>query len=96
MEQTNQTEEEEEYREAIRINENDIDAHNCLGLLLYDLGRYNESEQEHRKAIEIDPTRPCAHACLGQLLFTVWRFEEAAKEEDIANTLYKKISNKIR
>ena len=45
----------EEFREAIRINPEDVEAHNKLAdLLLYNLKRYNEAEKEFMEAKRID------------------------------------------
>jgi len=40
-----------EYREAIRVDPDDAEAHNNLALLLETLKRYDEAELEYREAI---------------------------------------------
>jgi tetratricopeptide (TPR) repeat protein len=71
---------EERYREAIRMNPNDVDAHYNLGNLLYDLERDDEAEKEYREAIRINPDYAAAHKNLGNLLYDLERDEEAEKE----------------
>ncbi|PIV27968.1 MAG: hypothetical protein COS36_03850, partial [Candidatus Altarchaeum sp. CG03_land_8_20_14_0_80_32_618] len=58
---------EKEYREAIKINPKDADAHNNLGILLKNLKRYEEAEKEFREAIKINPNDADAHNNLGIL-----------------------------
>jgi len=41
---------EKEFREAIRINPNDAEAHFSLGISLYYLKRYDKAEKEFREA----------------------------------------------
>ncbi|CAD6490910.1 MAG: Tetratricopeptide repeat protein [Candidatus Argoarchaeum ethanivorans] len=67
-------------KEAIRINPDDAEAHNNLGLLLKDLKRFNEAEKEYREAIQINPYLAEAHGNLGILLYNLKRFDEAEKE----------------
>lgn len=44
---------EKEFREAIRINPNDVKAHNNLGLLLMKQGKYKEARAKLEKAVEL-------------------------------------------
>jgi len=71
---------EKEYRVAIRINPNDAEAHNNLGILLKNLKHYEEAEKEYREAIRINPNYAEAHNNLGVLLYDLRRYEEAEKE----------------
>ena len=46
---------EREFREAIRLNPNYVEAINDLGVSLANLKRYEEAEREWRKALSINP-----------------------------------------
>jgi Flp pilus assembly protein TadD len=59
---------EKELREAIRINPEDAEAHNNLGILLAGQGKYHEAEKAFREAIRINPDDAEAHNNLGILL----------------------------
>ena len=62
---------EENYRQALKLNSNYVDAYNNLGLLLAkDENRLKEAEVMWRKAIEIHPNYVDAYYNLGILLFT--------------------------
>ncbi|MCA9049600.1 MAG: tetratricopeptide repeat protein [Planctomycetaceae bacterium] len=57
------------YREALRINPEDPDAWNNLGILLADpLGRYEDSEAAYREALRINPEFAYVWNNLGNLL----------------------------
>ena len=71
---------EKEYREAIKMNPDDIEAHNNLGGVLYDLKRYEEAEKECKEAIRINPNLAEAHNNLGILYEHFKRYKEAEKE----------------
>ncbi|RZB29391.1 MAG: hypothetical protein AEth_01208 [Candidatus Argoarchaeum ethanivorans] len=68
------------YKEAIRINPDNAEAHYNLGILLKDLKRFDEAEKECREAIRINPDYVEAHNNLGILLKDLKRFGEAEKE----------------
>ena len=55
-------------------------AHNNLGVLLYNLNRYEEAEKEYREALRIKPDGAEAHNNLGILLYNLNRSEEAEEE----------------
>ena len=67
------------YRKSSEFNPDYAEAHNNLGVLLKDLGRY-EAEKEYREAIRIDPYLAEAHNNLGNLLDDLGRYDEAEKE----------------
>ena len=68
-------------KKAIKINPNDIEAHNHLGNLLINFKRFDEAEKEFREAMRINPDDAKAHNNLGYLLAQyLKRFDEAEKE----------------
>jgi len=69
-----------EYREAIRVDPDDAEAHNNLALLLETLKRYDEAELEYREAIRADPNFAAAHNSLGFRLEDRGRYDEAELE----------------
>ena len=71
---------EKEYREAIRIKPDVVQAHYNLGGFLHDLKRFEEAGEEYREAIRIKPDFVRAHNNLGNLLHVLKRFEEAEEE----------------
>ncbi|RJS76817.1 tetratricopeptide repeat protein [Methanophagales archaeon] len=71
---------EKSYKECLRINPESTEAHNNLGVLLKDLGRYEESEREWREAIRIKPESAEAHYNLGLLLYNLKRYKESEAE----------------
>lgn len=83
---------EKEFREAIRINPNNPEAHNNLGVLLFGYGlekeRFPEAEKEYRKAIKIKPNYPQAHYNLGLLYKEMGRNGKAREEILKARELY--------
>ena len=56
------------FKKAIQINPNYIEAHNKLGGLLIELGRYHEALECYRKQISINPQQTNAINNLGVLL----------------------------
>ena len=71
---------EAEYREALRINPDDADAHYILALLLVYRGK-EDAEVEYREALRIKPDDADAHHILGNLLIEMGRKEDARKED---------------
>src|SRR5580692_8459204 len=59
---------EQEYREAIRCNPDDANAHFNLGLLLAKRGALEEAEEQYRQAIRCNPDDANAYFNLGLLL----------------------------
>jgi esterase/lipase superfamily enzyme/tetratricopeptide (TPR) repeat protein len=73
---------EQEYREAIRCNPNDADAHFNLGLLLAKRGALDleEAEKQYREAIHCKPDGASAHFYLGLLFAGRGALQEAEKQ----------------
>jgi tetratricopeptide (TPR) repeat protein len=66
--------------EGVEINRTDAEAHNKLGLALYDKDQCEEAIQEFRKAIELDPQSAPGHANLGRVLAFKDKADEAIAE----------------
>ena len=49
------------YEKAVRMNPDSADAHNKLGLALYNKGQYDEAIKEFNKALKINPEHANAH-----------------------------------
>ena len=83
-------------QESVRLDANDAEAHNNLGVTLKELGRLAEAEASYRRAIDINPNLASAHNNLGNL-FTLQAnfaaaqacFAEAIRlKPDFANAHY--------
>jgi eukaryotic-like serine/threonine-protein kinase len=62
---------------AIELNPNYSEGHRRYGLLLYDLGRFEESRIALERALEIDPLSPVTNQGYAQLLFYERKYEES-------------------
>ncbi len=65
------------FREELRLNPKNADAHNSLGTEFHNQDRYNEAEQEYLIAIKLDSENPRYHADLAGNLFKQGKIEEA-------------------
>jgi Flp pilus assembly protein TadD len=54
-----------EYRTALRLNPNNVSAHNRLGNALQDKGELDGAIAEYRTALHLDPSHAPAHNNLG-------------------------------
>jgi serine/threonine protein kinase/TolB-like protein len=68
---------ERETKLAIELNPNYAEARRRYGLLLYDLGRFEESRIALRRALEIDSLSPVTNQNYAQLLFFERKYEES-------------------
>jgi tetratricopeptide (TPR) repeat protein len=69
-----------EYKEALRINPNNVRAHLKMGFLLCNVkGNVEEGMAHLTRALELDPDNAFAHHDLGMALLTQKRFEQAIK-----------------
>jgi Flp pilus assembly protein TadD len=66
------------YRQAIRLDPDNPQAHVGLGSVLHDVERHAEAEAAYREAIRLDPRDADAYDNLGNLLSDVQRYTEAA------------------
>jgi tetratricopeptide (TPR) repeat protein len=70
---------ERETKRAIELNPNYAEGHRRYGLLLYDLGRFEESRLALRRSLEIDPLAPVTNQNYAQLLFFERKYDESEK-----------------
>ena len=75
------------WREVLKTNPGNAEAHINIGISLQNLRKYKEAEKEYREAIRVDPKNTKAHASLGLLLTRSSeneRFSEGLSELQIA------------
>jgi adenylate cyclase len=68
---------EREQKRAIELNPNYSEGHRRVGLLLMNLGRFDEARVATRRALEIDPLAPVTNQQYAQLLFYEGKYEES-------------------
>jgi tetratricopeptide (TPR) repeat protein len=69
-----------EYRRALELNPNSVEAHQKLGFLLYNVKDVPEEGMAHLlKTLELDPRNPQAHYDLGMALLYQRKIDEAAR-----------------
>jgi len=68
---------ERETKLAIELNPHYAEGHRRYGLLLQDLGRFEEARIAVRRAMEIDPLSPVTNFNYAQLLFFERKYEES-------------------
>jgi len=69
-----------EYNNALKLNPDNVEAHQKLGFLLYNVKNAPEEGMAHlRQAIELDPRDPRAHYDLGLALLHQQRLDEASQ-----------------
>jgi tetratricopeptide (TPR) repeat protein len=67
-----------EYKEALKINPNNTQAHQKLGFLLYNVKEKHKEGMAHMtRAIQLDPTNALAHHDLGMALLHQKQFDQA-------------------
>ena len=69
-----------EYREALKINPNNVQAHLKMGFLLYNVkGKVKEGMAHLEKAIKLAPDNALAHHDLGMAMLHQKKFDQAVK-----------------
>jgi serine/threonine-protein kinase len=68
---------ERESKLAIELNPNYAEGHRRYGLLLEDLGRFDEARIAFKRALEIDPLSPVANLETARLLLYEGKYEES-------------------
>jgi len=67
-----------EYREALKINPNNVEAHLKIGFLLYNVKEKSEEGMAHlEKAIKLDPDNALVHHDLGMALLHQRKYDQA-------------------
>lgn len=66
-----------QYRMAIQLDPQNVEAHNRLGLVLCQMQQFNEADAELAKAIALAPNRPHLHNNLGFSYLIQMRWTEA-------------------
>ena len=67
-----------EYKEALRLNPNNVKAHQKIGFLLYNVkGKVEEGMAHLNKALELDPDNAFVHHDLGMALLHQKKFDQA-------------------
>jgi tetratricopeptide (TPR) repeat protein len=67
-----------EYREALKINPNNVEAHLKMGFLLYNVKQKSEEGMAHlEKAIQLDPDNAFVHHDLGMALLHQRKYDQA-------------------
>jgi tetratricopeptide (TPR) repeat protein len=69
-----------EYREAARLDPNDLFTHFTMGGLLDKLDRPEEALAEYRRALQINPKEPAVHDRMGVILVELGHYDEACGE----------------
>ncbi len=73
----NWSEAEKQYKRALELNPNDVNAHIFYAHMLSNMGRHAESLAEISRARELDPLFPFAGALEGQFLLHAGKIDEA-------------------
>ena len=68
---------EREQKLGIELNPNYSEGHRRYGLMLQDLGRFEEARIAYRRALEIDPLSAVANFQIAQVLFFERKYEES-------------------
>lgn len=77
----------EEYRTALQLNPNNIEAHLKMGFLLYNVkGMFKEGMAHLSEAIRLDPDNPRVHHDLGMALLHQRKLE--TRPSPISRRLY--------
>jgi tetratricopeptide (TPR) repeat protein len=69
-----------EYKEAVRLDPDDVNAHYTLGILLREQSRFAEAIAEYRHVVRIQPTHANAHYAMGVALRDSGNKREAIRE----------------
>jgi Flp pilus assembly protein TadD len=76
-----------DFSEALRLNPNNVDAHNDLGCALQQLGERDKALEHFRTAIRIQADHALAHYNMSVLLTDAGAFDEALRELQTARRL---------
>jgi len=79
------------FREALRINPHYAQAHQWLGMALWEEGDVDKAEKELREAIQLKPRLALAHLYLGLVLRSKGEYDEAEEEIEQALALDRRL-----
>ena len=68
---------EEDFRRALDIDPNDLDAHFFSAMLFMALGRFSESIAHIERAEQLDPLSSTVHSAFGRVLYRGRKFDQA-------------------
>ncbi len=88
-------EEIEAYKQAIRTNPDDVQAHYNLGVAYFSSGKYKEAIDALKQAIRIDPDYAMAHNNLGVAYYLSNDRDSAIEQYKILKNLDSVLSNKL-
>jgi len=71
---------EKEFRRAIELNPNNVNAHHIFGLILVHAGRLDEALSEEKRAVELDPLSPVANRAEGAVLEDERKYDQAIEQ----------------
>jgi serine/threonine-protein kinase len=71
---------EREFKRAIELNPNYAVAHQWYGILLRDMGRFDEGLEEIRKAKELDPLSLPINTDLGEIFYHARQYDQAIEQ----------------
>jgi serine/threonine-protein kinase len=74
----------EAYKEVLKLDATNAEAHTRLGLIYQMRDRYTDAEESARAAIAADPRATLAHAVLAESLHSQGRYDEALNAADEA------------
>ena len=67
------------YRQILKIDSENLDANNNLGILLHTVGKFKEAEKLYNNAIKVNPNFPEAYYNLGITMHKLNKLEEAER-----------------
>ena len=65
------------YKETLKKNPDDVEAHNNLGVILFQLGKLQEAKSSYQKAIQINPKYLNAHKNLAAVFKLLGELQKA-------------------
>ena len=85
----------EAYKQAIRINPDDAEAHYNLGVAYANSGMYKEGIDAFKQAIRIDPDSAMVHYFLGRSYVSLKDKDSALEQYKILKSLDSELANEL-
>ena len=76
-----------QYKKALELDPNNVNAHSNYGLLLKQTGHKQDAEEQYKMALALDPNDVNAHFAYGNLLNEMGRNQEAEEQYKMALAL---------